>query len=171
MSRRPLPGTSTDLADKGIKQQFSARGMVDFRMELYTVKVAIEVLNSADRGVVGMSDLLKTIRYNFDMIAVAHPDRAVPVDEETIEQRPGSILGEKIRVSIFTLPCRNDLATEMMTHQLHAITDPQHRDTELKQRFFDRRSTLIIYRFRATREDDPFCVKRLDLIKAHIKRM
>src|SRR6185369_5148893 len=83
------------------------------------------------------------------MIAVAHPDRALAVDKKTLKQRSRLTGSQQFGMTEFALSGRHNLASEMKTHQLHAVADTQHRHTKFEQfsgngwcsRFIDRHWT------------------------------
>ncbi len=85
LARRPQPAAGTDLPHKGIDQQFTTRGVVNFRVKLNPIKVSCNILNRADRGIIGAGDGFKTLRHGFDMVTMTHPDRRVIFYKKVIE--------------------------------------------------------------------------------------
>src|SRR5210317_1317358 len=145
--------------------------MVDFGMELYAVQVAFKVLDAAYRGVVRLGNFLEATGDDLNMITVAHPDRAVTIDKKAVKKRAGRIFRQKVGMTILALACRHDPATEMVTHQLHAIADTQHGDPHFEEFFLYRRCAPVINGLRPPGKDDPRGIECLDLSQAHIKRM
>src|SRR3954447_13717308 len=68
-------------------------------------------------------------------------------------------------MTIFARLAVLDLALEKMTHELHAIANPEHRNPELENRRVRVRRLLRVDALRATREDDPG-----DVLLAQLRR-
>ncbi len=71
-------------------------------------------------------------------------------------------------MAVFALAGGHHRTVKMATHQLHAVTDAEHRHTKLKEFFGDGRSALIVNGFRSTGEDDPLGSEGLDLVQGHV---
>ena len=105
------------------------------------------------------------------MVAMAHPDRALPIDKKTVEQRPRLTGSQQIGMTELTLSGRHDLAAEMTAHQLHAVADAQHRHTQLEQLLGNRGSPRFVDRLWPAGENDPGWRKGADRRHIHVKRM
>ena len=70
-----------------------------------------------------------------------------------------------------SFPGRNHFAAEMTTHELHAVTDSQHRDAKLEQLFSNSRCAIFVHRLRSAGKDDPGRLEGTDRRKLHVKRM
>src|SRR5210317_154082 len=144
LSGRPFAGAATNFTYEGINKHLAARSMVDFGMELHTIEVTLKILDATDRSIFGDGNFFKAPGLNLDMITMAHPDRAMTINEEAVKKRAGSVLGDQVGVAVLTLACRHDPAAEVVTHQLHAVTDTQNRDSQLEKFFFNSRSPLFV---------------------------
>ena len=110
-------------------------------MELDAVKIALDILNGTNRRIRAIGDHLKALWNDLHMIAMAHPDRAAALDEEAVEQRPGTVHALQLGMAVFALAGRHHLAAEVLTHQLHAVADTEHGHAQFEQLFGDGRRT------------------------------
>ena len=69
--------------------------------------------------------------------------------------RPGSLHGQLRAAELADLGAFH-AAAELARQQLHAVTDPEHRDSELEQPRVQRRRAVGVHRGRAAGEDQPF---------------
>src|SRR6185369_17696051 len=76
---------------------------------------------------------------------------------------------EQFGMAEFTLSGRYDLAAEMAAHQLHSVTDAEHRHPQFEQFLRNGGSTFVINRAGAARKDDPAWCKGADRGKIHVK--
>ena len=86
-----------------------------------------------------------------DRVAVAHPDRLVP-----LEAREEAILGgdRDGRRSVLPAGRRQHVAAELEGHQLGPVADAQHRDPPVPDRRVRLRGTLVVDGVGAARQDD-----------------
>ena len=140
-------------------------------MELHPVELAGHVLDGADRRVGGAGDDLEAGRNGLDVVAVAHPDRALAVDEETVEERSRLPLGKQVGMAELALAGRHHLAAEVAGEQLHAVADAEDRHAEFEQLLGDGRGARLVDRLRPAGEDDPLRRKGLDRRQLHVEGM
>src|SRR3970040_264447 len=66
------------------------------------------------------------------------------------------------RPAVFSLRGWLHFATGKMGHQLHAVTNAEHRDAKLEKRGIRAGGALVEHRVGAARQDDPFGRRRTD---------
>src|SRR5258708_35879352 len=128
-------------------------------MELHSVEFARVVGYCRDRSGLVARDHLEAGRERRDFVAVAHPhvEQAVllAVDAvldavEELRMAAGADLG----IAEFAHPGILDLAAELSRHGLHAVTDPEHRDSELEDRVGSLGSGVFVHGGGPPGEDD-----------------
>ena len=154
VARRPLAGAAADGADERVDEQLPARCVVHLGVELDAVQPAAGVLDGADRRVGRGRHHLEAGRDPGDVVAVAHPDRALPLDEEAVEERAGLAAGQQLGMAELPLARRHHLAAEVTAHELHTVADPQHRHPQLEQLLGHRRRPLLVDRLGTAGQDD-----------------
>src|SRR4029078_1472033 len=123
----------------------------DLGMELDPVQVSIRGLEACEWGRVGLRGGDETLGQPRDRVAVAQPDRLVTV--ETLEQAVARVQLDARR-PVFAVSRGEDVATELMCHELCAVADAQDGDPAGPDRWIGFRSALVIHRRRAARQDD-----------------
>lgn len=71
-----------------------------------------------------------------------------------MEKRAGRILDVEFAASVFASGAMFDLSTEVMGHELHAVTDAKDGDTEVKDRRIGLGCAFGVDAGRATAEND-----------------
>ena len=85
---------------------------------------------------------------------MAHPDRFLGLGLKAGEQ-PRVTGHVEVCEAELALGCGLHLPTEEVGHQLHAVTDPEHRDAGLEDRPIEQRSAFGVDRIRSPRQDQP----------------
>src|SRR5207244_299843 len=118
-------------------------------MELNAEYVAFWILHRRD-GVFSASRHFK-LRWRFqDSIAVTHPDLTHPIQQRRWPH------GFQFTRSELAVRRRFDTPAENLPDQLHAITDAEHRHTELENAGVADRRIAFVHRSGATAEDETF---------------
>ena len=123
--RRPGRRGAGDPDDEVAQDVAAARRVDDLGVELDAVQVARRVDEAGERRGVGLGGRAEAVRQAGDRVAVAHPDRLVAIEagEEAVVggDRDG-------RRAVLALVEREDVAAELVGHQLGAVADAEDRD-------------------------------------------
>ena len=167
VGRRPgRPGAGN--AEHEVAQDVpAARGVDDLGVELDPVQPPIRVDEAGERGGVGLGGGMEARRQPGDRVAVAHPDRLVPV-EAAVQAVVG---GERDRRRpVLALRRREDVATELVGHQVGAVADPEDGDAAAPDHRVGPGSVGVIHRARSPRQDDRPRPATLDLRPRRVVR-
>ncbi len=167
-SGRPVLLAAGDLAQKALEDRLPVRGVDDLGMELNAVEAALVVLAGGDRGAGARGEGGEAGRRLVDAVAMAHPallglGQAGHEPSPLFEQRE---LGAPELAPLGAL----DAAAEGLDHHLHAVTDAQHRDTELEQLGAQRRRPRLVHRRGTAGEDEGAWVAQLDPVDVGVVR-
>ena len=139
-------------ADDEVAQHVLAAGRVDdLRMELDPVQVPVRRLEAGERGRVGLGGRREPFRQPGDRVAVAHPDGLVGLDalEQAVAGRD-----RDVRRAVLALAGRQDVTTELASHELGAVTDAQDGDASAPDRRIRLRGVVVVDGVGAAAEDD-----------------
>src|SRR5262249_30749979 len=125
-------------------------------------------LERGDRGLGARSERLEAGRRLVDGVAMAHP--ALLFVRETAQQRAPTVAEGEATPAELPGRCLLHPAAELVDHQLHAVTDAEHGDSELQQLLAECRGTIGIDRCRAAREDKPLRPPLLDALEQGVVR-
>jgi hypothetical protein len=123
--RGPGCPRSDDPQDEVAEDIRSARGVDDLRVELDAVEAAIGVDEAGVGRRVRLGGGPEPVGQPSDRIAMAHPDRLLAVDPGEERIVTGDRDGGR---SVLALVGRQDLAAQLMGHQLGPVADPENRD-------------------------------------------
>ena len=109
----------------------AARRVDDLGVELDAVEVAVDVDEAGERRRVGLGGRAEAGREAGDRVAVAHPDRLVLVEagEEPVVGRDRDRRGP-----VLALRRRQDVAAELVGHELRAVADAEDGDVAAPDR-------------------------------------
>ena len=128
---------AADLTDKARKNASALAGMRHFRMKLHTVEVPCLVGHTGNRCTVGAGHQFETGRQIDHAIAMTHPhvEQAVAfvagVVFDVFQQLRVAACAH-LRIAVFVMVRRFDLAAQLFGHGLHAVADAEHRHAQLK---------------------------------------
>ncbi len=74
-------------------------------------------------------------------------------------------------MAVFPFAGRDNLAAEVAGQKLHAVTNAEYRDTEIKDSLLDSRSPIVINRFGTAGKNNAFGAISFYGLKIHIKGM
>jgi len=125
--------------------------MDHFRVELDAVQVARRIDEAGVGGGVGLRGRAEPGWEAGDGVGVAHPDRLLPV--QSGEQR---VVGGDAHVgrTVLAVVERDDVAAELVGHQLGAIADAEYGDLPGPDRGIGARGVRVVDRVRAAGQDD-----------------
>ena len=133
-------------------------------MVLHAVKATRFVCDRRGRAHLGVRHQFKALRHPGHVVSVAHPRNALR--RQTLEQLAVRVI-KRLGLAVFArrilLRC-GDKAAQRMRHELAAIADAQHRDTQLEQLRVALGRLLIINAVRPAGKDDADRVHCADLI-------
>ena len=140
-----------DVHDEVAQDVLAARRVDDLGVELDAVQVARGVDEAGVRRGVGLGGRAEAVRQPRDRVGVAHPDRLLAV--EAGEQR---VVGGDADVgrTVLAVVERDDVATELVGHQLGAVADAEDRDLAGPDGRIGARGALVVDRVRAAGQDD-----------------
>ena len=146
--RGPRPG---DAEDEVAQDVAAVRSVDDLGVELDPEEPAAGVGQAGEGRGRGLGRGDEACRQPGDRVAVAHPDRLVP-----LEAREEAILGRDRdrRRSVLPTRRRQDVAAQLEGHQLGPVADAQHRDPPVPDRRIRLRGTLVVDGVGAARQDD-----------------
>ena len=123
---RPGRRDAGDIDDEVAQDVLAPRGVDDLRVELDAIQVARGVDQAGIRGRIGLGGGAEPGRQARDGVGVAHPDRllAIQAGEQRVVRRGDADVGR----SVLAVVERDDVATELVGHQLRAVADAQDRD-------------------------------------------
>ena len=166
--RRPLLLAARDLAQEPLQDRLAVRGMDHLGMELDAVEPALGVLAGGDRRARAGGEGAEPRRRLVDAVAMAHPAllrlwEARHQPTALVEQRE---LGPAELAALRAL----DPTAEGLDHDLHPVTDAEHRDVELEQLGAQRRGPGLVDRGRAAGEDEGPGIAQLDPLDVGVVR-
>ena len=125
-------------------------------MELHAVELALQIGNRRLRRVGGVGETHEAFGQRLDRIPMAHPHRRTVVD---VGQKIRWVIDLKGCLAVFGLAGgRFDHSTQLLHHQLHAVTDAQHRDIQVPDLRITQRRMIRVNGTGATAENDsPGC--------------
>ena len=129
--RRPLLAAAGDVAEEPGEDLRAVRRMDDLWVELDAVEAALGVLEGGDRRLAARGEGREARRRLEDGVAVTHP--ALLLGGQSLEQRAAAICQSQPAAAELARRRLLHAATELVDHQLHAVTDAQHRDAEVEQ--------------------------------------
>ena len=130
----------------------AARGVDDLRVELDAVQVARGVDQAGERRGVRLGRGVEPLGQARDRVAVAHPDRLLALDPG--EQRLVRGGDADVGGSVLAVVERDDVATELVGHQLGAVADAEDGDAAGPDRRVGPGSARVVDRVRAAGQDD-----------------
>ena len=139
-------------ADHEVAQDVpAARRVHDLRVELDAVQPPAGIGQASERGGVGLGGGLKALGQPCDGIAVAHPHGLVALDaaEQPVVPRDPDVCR-----AVFPAVGREDVAAELVGHELCAVADPEDRDAPAPDRGVRLRRAVVIDGVRAAGQDD-----------------
>ena len=145
-------------------------------MELHAVELLFFVKHPGDRAGGRGAHHLEAFRKSSNFVAVAHPDFEHAVTFRRIEvfnsfEQTAVAMSAHFSVTKFTLSTAFDFATQLLSHGLHPIADPQHWHASVE----DGRARLVVAFFvgahMRARENDAFRGEFFDEFCRHIIRM
>ena len=146
----------------------AARRVDDFGVELDAVQVAGRIGQTGERRGVGLGGRPEALGQPGDRVAVAHPDRLLAIDTGEQAVVPGD--GHAGR-PVFPLSVgREDVAAELVGHQVRAVADPEDRDPAGPDRRIRSRRALVVDGVRAARQDDRAGPAALQLLVRRVVR-
>ena len=140
-----------DIKNKIMDHLITMNGMTYFRMKLDSIETTFCICHHNDRTRSGRRTDLKAFRCLRYLIAMAHPYLLLLI--QSLYQRIFFYNGN-IRFPIFRMRTGFHFTSEFMSHDLHAIADPQNRNPQLKQLFVRFHRIYIIYRIRPSGKND-----------------
>ena len=153
----------------------AAQGVHHFRVELHAIEPAA-LIGDGGKGRVGAgADHLEALGYLDHPVAMAHPHLVLGARlPHPVEQRRGFAGGE-LRAAEFALLGRLHAAAQLRHHGLLAITDAQHRNTQLKHPLRCPRRAHAGHAGRPAGQDDRLGVqpvnRRVRLVERHDLRI
>ena len=120
-------------------------------MELHAVQASLMVGHGGLRRVVRMGQTHEAGRQCRHGIAVAHPHRRAVID---VGEQIDRIVDKQRRLAVLGPTGGHDRTAQLLHHQLHAVTNPQHRDAQLPDRRIAERRALLVDRIGTTAEED-----------------
>ena len=89
---------------------------------------------------------------------MAHPHRRALVD---VREQVGGVVDKEGRLAVLSAARGHHRATQLLNHQLHAVADTQHRNTQIPNPGIALRGVVGVHRAGTTTEDDPLGIQRL----------
>ena len=125
--------------------------MHHLRMELHAIKAPPVISNRRLRSVLRVGKPHKSLGQRLHRIAMAHPHRRALLDIG--EQVDWIIHGVRCLTVFGPAGCHHG-PTELLHHQLHAVANAQHRNSQVPDGRVAHRRTLFVNRTGAATEDD-----------------
>ena len=129
----------------------AARGVHDLRMELDPVQAPVGVDQAGIRGGIGLGGRAEALRQPRDGVAVAHPDRLLPVQAAEQPVIRGDREGGR---AVLPPVGGQDVTTELDGHQLGAVADAQDGQTAAPDRAVRPGCARVVDGVGAAGEDD-----------------
>src|SRR5699024_1358476 len=148
----PLPSTTTNLIQETTDHLISVLRMAHFRMELNGIYLPIRVAHGSHRSRRGPAIHLEALWRKGYNVRMTHPDGfgfALPLEQRGIRN------DLHVRLPVFPLLCAVHFCAEMGTNQLHAVADPQNRNSQFKDRRIAGRRSFGEDAGRSAGKDDP----------------
>ena len=166
VGRRPGRRDARDVDHEVAQDVAAARRVDDLGVELDAVQVALGSARPA-YGVESVWAWLEALGQARDRVAVAHPDRLLALDAG--EQ---AVLGGHAHVggAVLAVVERDDVATELVGHQLRAVADAQDRDPPAPDRRVGPRRVRVVDRVRAAGQDDRARAAPFELLVRRVER-
>ena len=133
----PVLAGFANVKHEAVKQRLTLHGVRDLRVELNRIKAADFIGHAGNRASRSRGHDLEAFRQLGHLVTVAHPDfeHAVPFGRgkvfNALEQF-GVSVGANFGIAKLARVASFDLATQLLGHGLHAITNAQNRNTQLK---------------------------------------
>ena len=131
-------------------------------MKLYAVQPARLIRHGGDGANAGVGDGTKTLRRLRDLICVAHP--ALTFRLESVKKPTLGVVHGNGRAAILALGAFFNGRAVKMRHQLHTITNAQHRHFQLKDRLLHNGGVLIQHARRSAGEDNAHRLRLPDFL-------
>jgi|GEM_PF-3053036 len=151
ITRRPILPGATNAEEKIADHIHAALGVEDLRMELDAVKSPLCILDAGIRRILRNSRGDKAWRESREFITVRIPN---PKFARQTGKKLAGFRHRQMATAVFAGPAVGHPSTQKMPHQLHAVTDPEHRHTQFKNRGIRMRRGFRINALRPTREND-----------------
>ncbi len=141
----PVRLDAGDALDEVAQDVATARRMDHLGVELDAVQVPGRGLEPGERGRIGLGGRHEALGQAGDRIAVAHPDRLVPMDP-----REQPVVGRQLDVgrAVLALAGGHDIPAELVGHELRAVADPEHRDPAAPDGRIGLRGAVVVDRVR-----------------------
>jgi len=153
IGHRPIALSVADFEEEVTDHLQTIFGMIHFRVELHAKEPAPHVSDCDIRASDRVCGQGEAIRYDFHIIAVAHPaDAGIG---QVFKQRAAGII-EGLCFSIFSrgiLLSRYDFTAEGIGHKLASVADSEDRDSEPKDLLVNMGSGLKVNGIRAAGKD------------------
>src|SRR5690606_11497006 len=147
----PVAFTSAHFIQEVADHFVAMYGVAYLRMELDAVQPALFVREASERSVLRRCIDDEAFRQFHDMVAMAHPYRLLRLQAF----RECRMFGEiHVCLPVFALSRTFYLSAELMRHQLHSVTNPENRHTDVIYSRVDLRCIFCIHTVRTAREDD-----------------
>src|SRR5690606_22094193 len=122
---RPVAFAAADLVEEIADHVIAIHGVAHFGMELHRIELAIRMAHGGYRRTRRAGVDPEALRQLDDLVAVAHPDRLLPVE---LAEQAAALVELDLRLAVLALAGTFDLAGQLMRHHLHAVADPQNRN-------------------------------------------
>ena len=167
---RPAWPRLANIQNKTIKQRLALLRMRNLRMKLNAIKMPGRIFHHGNRTRRRLANNTETLRQLRNLVAMTHP--YIQRMRCLILNTAGKITIHRfhLRIAKLALVSRRNRAAQMMRHELHAITNTQHRHTQSK----NTRISLIvriINRIGPAGKNNALWLKSANLGKRHIIRM
>jgi len=164
-----LVGLFADTENEVAQDLHSAGGMRDLRMKLDSAQAAITRAERRIWRVVAVRDRVQRRRNRLDAIAVAHP-HAMLDTVEALEQ-PILLVDHEHRGAVLARARADALRTQVLRDHIQAVTDPEHRASEVQHFVADIGRVLLVQAHRAARQNDAARLQGADFRRIEIERM
>src|SRR5210317_1985471 len=133
--------------------------MSHLRVILEAKKVLFGMNRSSNFRVGGGSDYFKSTRQSADGVTVTHPAGAF--FSHPLKKTFG-LFDVELGESVFTLPDSHNGPTHRRDHEMHAVTNAQDRNSQVKNSNVGFRAVFFINAGRASGKDNPVGFERLN---------
>ena len=121
-------------------------------MKLHAVKLALKIGDRSFRRICSVGQTHEALWQGLHRVAMAHPHGGAVLH---VVEQVGGVIHLQRSLAVFRLTGgRLNSTPQLLNHQLHAVTNPQHRDTEIPYRRITNRCMLCVHRARSTTQDD-----------------
>ena len=167
MPHGPMLAAAADAVDEIGNDFPPARSVDDLGMKLESEKSPVPVLDGGELRVVGGGHRLEAVRRRDQLVPVGIPD--LQGIGEVGEDGGEGVRDQECALALFAFASAGDLAAEHARHQLHAVTDAQDRDAEVKNRAIGQRRLWRTDAGRAAGEDQAAGFEGRDLRRRHVE--